>query len=187
MKRQSHRLQEGVQHETDQSAGLRNNNMYVSEETFAQFSGLDVSWDRATNAAVVVTEHPEDNLYVYDLGEGALKNPTRPDTPYRMQGIVGVPEGENCPVVVILHGSHPIEKSSENRYDLGLAHLVDALADAGYLAVSMNIGINYSFEDGEPIGNTRTVRLSSSSWIFCRTPLTASREPSPVISPARAI
>lgn len=144
---------------TDQSAGLRNNNMYVSEETFAQFSGLDVSWDRATNAAVVVTEHPEDNLYVYDLGEGALKNPTRPDTPYRMQGIVGVPEGENCPVVVILHGSHPIEKSSENRYDLGFAHLVDALADAGYLAVSMNIGINYSFEDGEPIGNTRTVQI----------------------------
>ena len=144
---------------TDSDAGLRNNSMYVSEETFAQFSGLDVSWDRATNTAVVTTDHPSDNLYVYDLGEGALKNPSRPDTPYRMQGIVGVPEGENRPVVVILHGSHPIETSSENRYDLGFAHLVDALADAGYLAVSMNIGINYSFEDGEPIGNTRTVQI----------------------------
>lgn len=144
---------------TDSDAGLRNNSMYVSEETFAQFSGLDVSWDRATNTAVVTTDHPSDNLYVYDLGESALKNPTRPDTPYRMQGIVGVPEGENRPVVVILHGSHPIETSSENRYDLGFAHLVDALADAGYLAVSMNIGINYSFEDGEPIGNTRTVQI----------------------------
>lgn len=144
---------------TDSDAGLRNNSMYVSEETFDQFSGLDVSWDRATNTAVVTTDHPSDNLYVYDLGEGALKNPSRPDTAYRMQGIVGVPEGENRPVVVILHGSHPIETSSENRYDLGFAHLVDALADAGYLAVSMNIGINYSFEDGEPIGNTRTVQI----------------------------
>lgn len=144
---------------TDQDAGLRNNSMYVSEETFTQFDGLGVSWDRATNTAVVTTEHPADNLYVYDLGEGALKNPSRPDTAYQMQGIVGVPEGTNRPVVVILHGSHPIEKSSENRYDLGFAHLVDALADAGYLAVSMNIGINYSFEDGEPIGNTRTVQI----------------------------
>ena len=107
--------------DTDSAAGLRNNSMYVSEDTFAQFDGLTASWDRATNTAVVSTAQPSDNLYVYDLGEGALKNPVRPDTSYRMQGIVGVPEGENRPVVVILHGSHPMEKSSENRYDLGFA------------------------------------------------------------------
>ena len=34
-----------------------------------------------------------------------------------------VPEGENCPVVIFLHGSHPVEKAAENRYDLGFTYL----------------------------------------------------------------
>ena len=76
-----------------------------------------------------------------------------------MQGVIGVPEGENCPVVIFLHGSHPVEKASENRYDLGFSYLVNQLADAGYLAISMNVAINYSFEDGEPSGCDRTVQV----------------------------
>ena len=133
--------------------------IYVPEEIFAYLDGVDASWDPATNTVVVVTANPKDNLYVYDLGEGLLDNPVREDTKYRMQGIIGVPEGEKRPIAIIMHGSHPIQKAEENRYDLGFSYLVDALADAGYLAVSMNVGINYSFEDGEPVGNTRTVQV----------------------------
>ena len=61
--------------------------------------------------------------------------------------------------MIILHGSHPIQSAAENRYDLGFSYLVDQLADAGYLALSMNVGMNYSFENGEPNGCQRTVQI----------------------------
>lgn len=144
----------------DNRIGLSSGSLYVSEETLDRMEGFQVDWDSATNTAVVFTDTPDDNLYGYDLGESTVKNSSgRPDTPYRMQGIVGVPEGENRPIAVILHGSHPIGTASENRYDLGFSYLVDALADAGYLAISMNVAINYSFEDGEPTGNERTIQV----------------------------
>ncbi len=144
----------------DNRIGLSSGSLYVSEETLDRMEGFQVDWDPATNTAVVFTDTPDDNLYGYDLGESTVKNSSgRPDTPYRMQGIVGVPEGENRPIAVILHGAHPIGTASENRYDLGFSYLVDALADAGYLAISMNVAINYSFEDGEPTGNERTIQV----------------------------
>lgn len=62
-------------------------------------------------------------------------------------------------MVIFLHGSHPVRSAAENRYDLGFSYLVDQLADAGYLAVSMNVAINYSFENGEPMGCERTVQV----------------------------
>ena len=143
----------------DENMRLEDGTTYVSPELFDHVDGISAAWDGATNTAVVTTATPADNVYVYDLGEGALDNPVRPDTPYRMQGVIGVPEGENCPVVIFLHGSHPVEKAAENRYDLGFTYLVNQLADAGYLAISMNVAINYSFEDGEPSGCDRTVQV----------------------------
>lgn len=143
----------------DKTMEIEDGTTFVSPELFDHVEGITAAWDGATNTAVVTTATPADNVYVYDLGEGALDNPVRPDTPYRMQGVIGVPEGENCPVVIFLHGSHPVEKASENRYDLGFSYLVNQLADAGYLAISMNVAINYSFEDGEPSGCDRTVQV----------------------------
>lgn len=63
---------------------------------------------------------------------GRGRSPREPrEIPYQMQGVIGVPEGENCPVVIFLHGSHPVRSAAENRYDLGFSYLVDQLADAG--------------------------------------------------------
>ncbi len=59
-------------------------------------------------------------------------------------------------MVVLIHGSHPIEKASESRYDTGFDYLARALSEQGNLVVSLNVAINYSFEDGEPNGNERT-------------------------------
>lgn len=143
----------------DERLTVKDGTTYTSPELLEQIPGLTFQWDAATNAAIVTTTQPEGRTYVYDLGQGSLKNPSRPDTPYQMQGVVGVPDGENRPVVVLLHGAHPIDKASENRYDLGFSYLVNELAEAGYLAVSMNIAINYSFEDGEPNGCERTVQV----------------------------
>ena len=143
---------------TDPKALVLKGTTYVSEELFGYVKGVTAEWDGATNTAVVTTESPRDNVYCYDLGEGTLTQGTR-EIPYRMQGVIGVPDGEDCPVVIFLHGSHPIQSAAENRYDLGFSYLVDQLADAGYLAISMNVGINYSFENGEPIGCQRTVQV----------------------------
>ena len=143
---------------TDPSVEVLDGTTYVSPELFNYVDGVAAQWDGATNTAVVTTDAPRDNTYCYDLGGGTLTQGNR-EIPYQMQGIIGVPEGENCPVVIFLHGSHPIQKAAENRYDLGFAYLVDQLADAGYLALSMNVGINYSFENGEPMGCERTVQV----------------------------
>ena len=143
---------------TDSKAVVLEGTTYVSADLFDYVEGVSADWDGATNTAVVTTEAPRDNVYCYDLGEGTLTQGKR-EIPYRMQGVIGVPEGENRPVVIFLHGSHPIQSAAENRYDLGFSYLVDQLADAGYLAISMNVGINYSFENGEPSGCERTVQV----------------------------
>lgn len=143
---------------TDPAAVVLDGVTYVSAELFDYVEGVASDWDGATNTAVVVTDEPRDNVYCYDLGEGVLTQGKR-EIPYRMQGVIGVPEGEDRPVVILLHGAHPIRSAAENRYDLGFSYLVDQLADAGYLALSMNVGINYSFENGEPMGCERTVQV----------------------------
>lgn len=143
---------------TDPAAVVLDGVTYVSAELFDYVEGVAADWDGATNTAVVVTDEPRDNVYCYDLGEGVLTQGKR-EIPYRMQGVIGVPEGEDRPVVILLHGAHPIRSAAENRYDLGFSYLVDQLADAGYLALSMNVGINYSFENGEPMGCESTVQV----------------------------
>lgn len=143
---------------TDSKITVAKGTTYVSANLFDYVEGITADWDGATNTAIITTEAPRDNVYCYDLGEGTLTQGTR-QIPYRMQGVIGVPEGQNRPVVIFLHGTHPIQSAAENRYDLGFSYLVDQLADAGYLALSMNVGINYSFENGEPNGCQRTVQV----------------------------
>lgn len=143
---------------TDSKITVAKGTTYVSADLFDHVEGITAAWDGATNTAIITTEAPRDNVYCYDLGEGTLTQGTR-EIPYRMQGVIGVPEGQNRPVVIFLHGAHPIQSAAENRYDLGFSYLVDQLADAGYLALSMNVGINYSFENGEPNGCQRTVQV----------------------------
>lgn len=143
---------------TDPKITVAKGTTYVSADLFDYVEGITADWDGATNTAIITTEAPRDNVYCYDLGEGTLTQGTR-EIPYRMQGVIGVPEGQNRPVVIFLHGAHPIRSAAENRYDLGFSYLVDQLADAGYLALSMNVGINYSFENGEPNGCQRTVQV----------------------------
>lgn len=111
---------------TDPETVILDGSTYVSADLFDHVQGVSAEWDGATNTAVVVTDTPADNVYCYDLGEGVLTQGTR-EIPYQMQGVIGVPEGENCPVVIFLHGSHPVQRAAENRYDLGFSYLVDQL------------------------------------------------------------
>lgn len=96
------------------------------------------------------------NLLEYDLGESTLLDGNGREVTYEVQGVLGIPKEKNCPVVVLVHGSHPIEKASESRYDKGFEYLAQSLSEQGNLVISMNVAINYSFENGEPNGNERT-------------------------------
>ncbi|MEG2389166.1 MAG: hypothetical protein RSC90_11450 [Clostridia bacterium] len=132
---------------------------YVSEAYFEQVEGVDVGWDAITKTVIVTSAHPADNLYLYNLGDSQLKPPSGAPIAYQPKGILGVPAGEKRPVVVILHGAHTIIDEEKNRYDLGFSGLVDALADNGYLALSMDIALSYSFNQGEPVGAERTIEI----------------------------
>ncbi|MDD3346676.1 alpha/beta hydrolase family protein, partial [Oscillibacter sp.] len=112
-----------------------------------------------TGCASQTPPAPEGNLLNFDLGQDVLTDFSGREIPYEVQGVLGIPEGKNRPVVVIVHGSHPIEKASEARYDTGFNYLTQALSEQGNLVLSMNVAMNYSFEDGEPYGNERTRQI----------------------------
>lgn len=110
----------------------------------------------------------EGNLLDYDLGKGTLMDSNGREISYEIQGVLGIPEGKNCPVVVLIHGAHPIEKASESRYDKGFNYLTQALSEQGNLVISMNVAMNYSFEDGEPIENERTREILSQQMTYLK-------------------
>lgn len=81
----------------------------------------------------------------YNLGEASF---TERETkiPYDVEGMMGIPEQDNAPVVFILHGSHALNNSITNPYYKGFEYLVEELANQGYLAISINVNRAYSFE-----------------------------------------
>lgn len=106
----------------------------------------------------------------YDLGETTILQDRFPEDsrfrnmPVRLNGVIAVPEGEAepHPVVVILHGTHPGCPEDEGGVDRwpcdpaleqpnyrGFGHLARALADAGYVALSININAENTFGFGE--------------------------------------
>lgn len=104
----------------------------------------------------------------YTLGERTLeqtwlprRDPAR-TMPYRAEGIIAVPEGDGpFPLVLIFHDAHPscppdtsipdltlttwpCSPGKEQRNDIGLAYLADALAARGYIAVIPNLNVIYA-------------------------------------------
>jgi len=89
--------------------------------------------------------------------------------PVRLNGVIGAPAEEGIyPVVLILHGSHRVcpdemswpcaEDDEQNNYT-GLTYLVEALAQAGYVALSINVNAEHTFAFGEAPPSTRTEQL----------------------------
>lgn len=98
----------------------------------------------------------EADIIEYSLGEGTIKQSYGVDMPYEMNGVIGVPkEGENHPIVFIMHGCHEINNYNNDRYDLGFKYLVEELARSGFLTVAINTNAQYVFEYGEPYAYER--------------------------------
>ncbi|MEG2010058.1 MAG: hypothetical protein RSB65_07430 [Oscillospiraceae bacterium] len=64
-------------------------------------------------------------------------------------GSMGVPEGESCPVVFVLHGAHAIEGDTPTPYYQGFEYLLRELAEKGYLAISIDINSAYTGDSME--------------------------------------
>jgi len=103
-------------------------------------------------------------LTEYDLGESVITQEFAPmDMPYRMQGAIAVPPGnDRFPVVFVMHGAHPVfseEDITSKRYDLGFKYLLEELASYGYVAVSLNVNAQYALVYGEPYRYERLIAI----------------------------
>lgn len=111
----------------------------------------------------------------YNLGDATLVQEQFPEDsnfrnmPVRLEGVIGVPESdETHPVVLILHGSHDIcggediwpcpEEIEQKNYE-GFSYLIEDLAQAGYVALAINVNAEHSFGFGESPPSIRTQQL----------------------------
>ena len=118
----------------------------------------------------------------YDLGEATVIQERFPtdsrfrNMPVRLNGLIAVPSTQNgrpSPVIVILHGTHPgcpeaeighidpwpCDPALEQPNYRGFEYLVRQLADAGYVALSININAENTFGFGEPTTGERLQQL----------------------------
>jgi dienelactone hydrolase len=110
----------------------------------------------------------------YDLGRVELQSPgPKGPIPVRLRGAIGAPVARGRrPLVVVLHGRNetgcpegPLDSPTwpcfarENRYDLGLRHVVRALAERGMVAVAPSLGGAYTAGWGEPNDPDRWPRI----------------------------
>ena len=84
------------------------------------------------------------NAFEYDFSEYNIESKKYTtagghEMPYDVRGIIAVPKGDGTfPLVLIAHGAHEEEDESK-RFDTGFEYLVKALAQNGYIAVSMDM------------------------------------------------
>ncbi|WP_197480011.1 alpha/beta hydrolase [Paenibacillus swuensis] len=115
-----------------------------------------------SNPEAEKTPEPEQEVFgkptvkSFDLGVAEIKQSSGKNMPYHINGVIGVPTGTSPrPVVIIVHGNHPVKKYDDPIYAEGFTYLVEDLAEQGYLALSVNVFAHRIWEYGEPIGNVR--------------------------------
>jgi hypothetical protein len=111
----------------------------------------------------------------YNLGETTILQDHYPEDspfrhmPVRLNGVIGVPESEGQhPIVLIMHGKHaecpvefewPCSAEEEQKNYEGFTYLVEALAEAGYVALSINVNAEHTLGFGEAPTTARTKLL----------------------------
>jgi dienelactone hydrolase len=110
----------------------------------------------------------------YDLGRVELRTPgPKGPIPVRLRGAIGAPVTPGPhPLVLVLHGRNetgcpegPLDSATwpcfarENRYDLGLRHVVRSLAERGIVALAPGLGGAFTSGWGEPNDADRWPRI----------------------------
>jgi dienelactone hydrolase len=128
----------------------------------------------AAAAPVSVASAAPAQVRNYDLGRVELPTPGPfGPLPVRLRGAIGAPTTPGRhPVVLVLHGRNetgcPVGRfdsdtwpcfARENRYDLGLRHVVRALARRGMVAVAPSLGGAFTAGWGEPNDVDRWPRI----------------------------
>jgi len=113
---------------------------------------IDVSLDNTlsiNNMDFVLADASNIEVHEFQLGEGDLRNLIGRPVPAPLDGIIAVPNMEGPhPLVVIFHGNTRVQSVRERMYS-GFDYLVRQLAAEGYVVISFNVLVNYSFEMGE--------------------------------------
>lgn len=135
-----------------------------------------------TESGEVETMPPDGNTAVpFDLGETNLEqtwvaNENLRTMPVRLEGMIAVPTtGDNLPLAILIHGSHGVGCPSdeqgltqewpcpetENHHYEGFAYLLEALAEQGYVAMSIDANPAFVAAFGDPAeaSNPRLVAL----------------------------
>ena len=69
------------------------------------------------------------------------------------EALLGLPQGETRPIVILLHGRHLQSDDDQTPYYKGLEYLVKALADAGLVALAIDLNPVYRSAE-EEVGET---------------------------------
>ena len=93
-------------------------------------------------------------VHNFDLGECNIINNIGNAVPCPLRGIIALPTIEQAryrpsPLVVLLHGVREFENVRTDNTYAGFDYLVKQLAAEGYVAVSINIAVDYTFDYGE--------------------------------------
>lgn len=139
---------------------VKNGKTFTTPEFFSLVDGIDAKYDVATHTTIIsVTPARPNDVIFYNLGDKHITLPSGTELNFTLNGGIAVPESDNNPVVIIIHGSHPMERAADNRYDLGFSYLLKSLESQGYVALSPNVNLQYSLLDGEPIGWERLIAI----------------------------
>lgn len=138
----------------------KNGHILVEMNFFNDNSDIKLTYDKA-NKTIIVKSPKFDKYDVefYDLGERVMTTSLGRELKYKLNGGLSLADGENQPLVFILHGTHTINDIELSRYDLGYSYLLKDLAKNGYNALSLNVNLQYSFSQGEPIGSERIDKI----------------------------
>ena len=79
----------------------------------------------------------------FNIGDGIYTTQGNREMPYKIRGVIAVPEGAGpFPLAIIAHGAHE-EDDESRRFDTGFDYLVKGLAQNGYVAVSIDVLMPY--------------------------------------------
>ena len=109
----------------------------------------------------VVREKYEIEFSDFNVGNEVYTSSSDRVLPYEVKGSIAVPKGEGkFPIVLITHGSHENLDESKEFYT-GFDYLVKALAENGYIAVSMDMKMAYIWQYGDNDDNEKTISMAN--------------------------